>query len=97
MTSKENVSYNVEDILSLIYILTGTKEEDLYEMLEDENHLIPKEYVEMVEADLKEYFKDTSRDLGFCRLYWQKKREFFAELGYDWKSPMEKFPDVHFD
>lgn len=97
MIFKENSSYSIEDVISLIYLLTGTKEEELYELMEDENFLIPNDIMEMVENDLNEYFEGYSRDLGFCRIYWQKKREFLGELGYDWKSPMEKFPGVHFD
>ena len=65
---------------------------------ENQNSNIPKDILEMVESDLDDYFEGYSKPLtGFCRIRWAKKKEFLEELGYDWKSPEDLFPFVHFD
>ena len=51
-----------------------------------------------VEKRLDERFANAPRQMGFCFLYWNAKREILKnEYGIDWKSPSQMNPRVKFD
>ncbi len=51
-----------------------------------------------VEKRLDERFTNVPRQMGFCFLYWNAKRELLkAEYGIDWKSPSQMNHGVKFD
>lgn len=51
-----------------------------------------------VEKRLDERFANAPRQMGFCFLYWNAKRELLKkEYGIDWKSPSQMNPRVMFD
>lgn len=51
-----------------------------------------------VEKRLDERFANAPRQMGFCFMYWNVKRELLKEeYGIDWKSPAQMNPRVMFD
>ena len=51
-----------------------------------------------VEAKLEERFANAPRQMGFCFLYWNAKRELLdEEYGIEWRSPSQMNPHVMFD
>lgn len=51
-----------------------------------------------VEKRLNERFENAPRQMGFCFMFWNAKRELLkTEYGIDWKSPAQMNPRVMFD
>lgn len=51
-----------------------------------------------MEAKLEERFANAPRQMGFCFLYWNAKRELLnEEYGIKWRSPSQMNPNVMFD
>lgn len=51
-----------------------------------------------VEKRLDDRFANAPRQMGFCFMYWNAKRELLKEeYGIDWKSPSQMNPRVMFD
>lgn len=51
-----------------------------------------------VEKRLDERFANAPRQMGFCFMFWNAKRELLKnEYGIDWKSPSQMNPRVMFD
>ncbi|MCR5670302.1 MAG: hypothetical protein K6G10_04790 [Butyrivibrio sp.] len=53
------------------------------------NSNIPEDVMKKVEEALEEKFKDYSKGLGFCHVYWSYKKAMLNDLGYNWMSPSE--------
>lgn len=50
----------------------------------------------IVEARIREEDGER-RPLGYCHLFWGKKKRYLAELGIAWRTPAEMNPRVMFD
>ena len=51
-----------------------------------------------LEAKIDAELKDTSRGMGFCFLYWHKKKEILKrDYDIEWDSPNILNPHVRFD
>ena len=75
------------DVFKIIQYLQEKHEED-----------IPVEIMEMVENDVKEELGNKDSYLtGYIKEYWKLKKQFLSELGYEWESPLDKYPNIHFD
>ena len=51
-----------------------------------------------VEKILEEEFKDTPKVMGFCHIYWSRKKMLLKDIyNIDWKTPAELNPGTKFD
>lgn len=50
---------------------------------------IPDEIILEIEEIIEKEHQDVYKGLGYCHLYWTRKKELLKERGYDWKSPAE--------
>lgn len=63
-----------------------------------EKSIFNKKKFSKVEEILDEEFKDYDKGLGFCHIYWHRKKQLLKELyNIDWKSPAELNPGIIFD
>lgn len=86
MDAKEMLEALLEVMEIIDYISTKHEEE------------IPLEIIEMVEEDVREELGNEGDFLtGYKKEFWKLKKQFLAELGYEWESPLDKYPNVHFD
>ena len=75
------------EVMKIIEYLNSKHEEE-----------IPLEIIAMVEEDVREELGDKSDFLtGYKKEFWKLKKQFLSELGYEWESPLDKYPNVHFD
>ena len=111
--SKNIVLNGIDEVLKTkvrTELKESTSESDTYRLnitynpLQDDKKVVESAAIALflgiknTESDKDNYFEDYSKPLtGFCRIRWAKKKEFLKELGYDWKSPEDLFPFVHFD
>ena len=57
-----------------------------------------KKKFKAVENILEEEFKDYPQGMGFCHIYWRRKKQLLKELyDIDWKTPAELNPHIKFD
>ena len=51
-----------------------------------------------VERVLEQEFASTQKGLGFCHVYWARKKKLLKEMyNIDWKTPIELNPGIQFD
>lgn len=50
---------------------------------------IPENIISEVEEIIEKEHQDIPKGLGYCHLFWTRKKELLRERGYDWKSPAE--------
>lgn len=58
---------------------------------------IPKEVEEEVDRQIEMEHANVPKGLGYCHMYWARKKALLKEKGYDWKSPAEQHPNILFD
>lgn len=67
------------------------------ERMQAANESIPKDISEKVNQIIEEEFPDADRIFGICHSIWQRKKELYKELGYEWYAPTDIYPGVMFD
>ncbi len=51
-----------------------------------------------IDKILEEEFKDTPKGLGFCHIFWARKKQLLLEkYNITWLSPADLNPDITFD
>lgn len=59
---------------------------------------IEKELNEKIEIKLKLEGYNNPKQLGFCHIYWNLKKQILkSDYNIDWKSPEELNPEITFD
>lgn len=62
-----------------------------------DNTEIPESIMHEVECRIEEEHKNVPKGLGYCHMYWARKKQLLKERGYDWKSPAELNPNIMYD
>ena len=57
---------------------------------------LPPELEKTVDAFIRAQL-DENILMGYCHLFWQKKKELLKEYGIDWKTPQEQNPLCNYD
>lgn len=58
---------------------------------------IPEEVEQEVERQIELEHANIPKGMGYCHMYWARKKVLLKERGYDWKSPAEQHPNILFD
>jgi hypothetical protein len=57
-----------------------------------------KNIFKLAEAEVERELADQPRQLGFCHVYWEKKKQILKnKYGIEWKTPGEMNPGIIFD
>ena len=58
---------------------------------------IPQEVIDMVERQIEEEHKNYPKGMGYCHMFWARKKQILKMYGYDCKTPTEENPYVIYD
>ena len=57
---------------------------------------LPPELEDTVDAFIRIQLNENIQ-MGYCHLFWHKKKTLLKEYGIDWKTPQEQNPRCHYD
>ena len=58
---------------------------------------IPEEIEKEVDEQIEKEHENIPKGMGYCHMYWARKKVLLKERGYDWKSPAELNKNILFD